>query len=196
MAEFFEKLTFGLVIFFGISLAALYYIFLYNDGSVLDSLIVNKNIEYGLKEKVSEGLKRDIEEGLLLKEKVAVIGSQFKEAFEFLPAEFQADKLISDISKQAQVAGATVVKMSPQKETKKESIYESMGIDFELKGSFSSLTLFIANISKIKRILEVEELKFINTEEDIESPIINLNGRIVGYRYLSQEEPGNANEKK
>ena len=202
MAEFFTKITFGMAIVMGVAIAGIYYFLLYEDGSKIDTMIRNKNIEFGLKEKERERLQKDIADGLKLKEKVATIGSQFKEAFEFLPTEFQAEKLISEISKQAQVAGATVVKMSPQKDQKekpknsKEVAYETMGIDFELKGSFSSLTLFIANISKIKKILEVDELKFVNNEQDVESPVISLNGRIVGYRYISQEDSGKIDAQK
>lgn len=199
MVEFFQNLTFRTAILVGLAIAGLYYFLIYDDGSNLDNAIKNKNIEYGLKEQEKVKLNKNIEEGIKLKEKVEIVGGQFKEAFEFLPTVLEAEKLISDITKQAQVSGATVVKITPVKDREKEKdgIYESMGIDIELKGTFSSLTLFIANISKIKRILEVDQLAFTNGEEDVESPTLNLNGRIVGYRYITPEEqrkPENENK--
>lgn len=192
MVEYLIKLPFSMALLFGSALTLVYYFALYDGGESIDTEAANRRIEIGLKEKEKERLTKNIDEGLRIKEKVSVIGDQFKEAFQFLPGEWESDKLISDISKQAQISGATVVKITPETEMKKVDIYETMNIDFELKGSFSSLALFIANISKIRRIIDVQELKFLNNEPDAEAPVLNVTGKMIAYRYLppaEQEKP-------
>lgn len=195
--EFFSRLTFGLAVVLGAGIAALYYLMLFDDGKVLEKEINDLQVQMAVKAKEKTKLQKDIQESLKIKERVNTLSDQFREALQYLPSEWHSDELISDISKQAQISGATIVKMSPQKEIITKDIYEEMRVDFELKGSFVSLMLFVANISKIKRLIEVSELYFKNEKIDAESPILNLSGRLIAFRYLSKEDQGaqNAQEK-
>lgn len=194
--EFLQRLTIGVALGIGLIFAFVYYFTVFDDGSAIQNQINAAQSALSLKIEKRESLKKDIEEAKKIKDRVNILSEKFKEALKFLPTEWKEDALIADISKQAQIAGVTIVKINPQKDKVKMGIYEEMGIDFEINGSFVSTMLFMSNVSRIQRIIEVVDFYLRNENPDAENPILKSTGRLMAYRYIQPDQKDNPDAKK
>lgn len=196
MKEFLERISTSVALALGLSFAFIYYFTpLFDDGHELQAQIDAAKIQLAVKKKEKDKVESDIAEAKKIKERVNLLSEKFKQAVQYLPTEWKEDALLTDISKQAQIAGVTVVKINTQKERIAVGVYEEMKIDFEIKGSFSSMMIFISNVTKIKRIIEVSEIFMKSDDPDAESPNLTSTGKFTTYRYISPQERA-TNEKK
>lgn len=197
MKEFLERISTTVALGLGLSVAFLYYVSpFYDDGKVLQGQIDSAKVEMAIKTKEKEKIEADIAEAKRIKERVNLLSEKFKQAVQYLPTEWKEDALLTDISKQAQIAGVTVVKINSQKERTSVGVYEEMKIDFEIKGSFTSMMLFVSNMTKIKRIIEVSEINMKSDDPDAEMPSLTSIGKFTTYRYISPQERATRDETK
>lgn len=197
MKEFLERISTTVALGLGLSLAFLYYVSpFYDDGKALQTQIDSAKVEMAVKTKEKEKIESDIAEAKRIKERVNLLSEKFKQAVQYLPTEWKEDALLTDISKQAQIAGVTVVKINSQKERVAIGVYEEMKIDFEIKGSFTSMMLFISNMTKIKRIVEVSEVNMKSDDPEAELPSLTSVGKFTTYRYISPQERATRDENK
>ncbi len=197
MKEFLERVTVGVAVGLGLSVAFLYYVSpFFDDGKTLQTQIDSTKVQLAVKVKEKEKLDADIAEAKRIKDRVNLLSDKFKQAVQYLPTEWKEDTLLTDISKQAQIAGVTVIKINSQKERTAVGVYEEMKIDFEIKGSFTSMMLFMANMTKIRRIIEVSEVTMRSDEPDAETPNLTSIGRFTTYRYISPQERATKDAKK
>jgi type IV pilus assembly protein PilO len=195
--EFLERISTSVALALGLCLAFVYYFTpLFDDGHVLQQEIDNTKVQLAVKKKEKEKVDSDISEAKKIKERVNLLSEKFKQAVQYLPTEWKEDSLLTDISKQAQIAGVTVVKINTVKDRATAGVYEEMKIDFEIKGSFASTMIFISNVTKIKRIIEVTEILMRSDDPDAEMPSLTSTGKFTTYRYISPQERATKDEKK
>lgn len=195
MKEFLEKISTSVALALGLCLAFVYYFTpLFDDGHELQAQIDSAKVQLVIKKKEKEKIENDINEAKRIKERVNLLSEKFKIAVQYLPTEWREDSLLTDISRQAQIAGVTVVKINTQKERTAVGVYEEMKIDFEIKGTFASMMIFISNVTKIKRIIEVSEIFMKSDDPEAETPSLTSTGRFTTYRYIPPQERAAKNE--
>jgi len=186
--EAFTGLKFAAAVLIGLALSAVYYLVLFDDGSVLDRKTQAQKVKLQSTIEEIRKVKQDISEANRLKDKVEQLSTQYREALQYLPTEWRQDELITEISKQAQVAGVRIVKINPKKDTKIQQGYEKMVIDFELSGTFTEVAIFLSNMTKIKRLISIGDFELVNKSEDVDSPVLVFTGDFFAYRYLKEDE--------
>ncbi len=97
-----------------------------------------------------------------VKEELRELSLQLETALEHMPKSFNLSALLRRFTELGQSSGLDVATFRPGKEeAKKEgAFYTSIVVDMELQGTFTQTLLFLDQISRMKRIVNVDQLKF------------------------------------
>lgn len=171
----------------GVLFLGLYYVLFFDDGSRLDRNIKRLKSEISKKRTVAETTEKKLENQKRFQQEVVALSEQFREALEFLPNEINVADLIRRINSQARSSGASIVRIQPRRERGRQPGYEEIFMDVELQGSFAELVSFLANISKIQRIIRMSEFSISNSNPSSPTPRLNLTGVLIGYRFVPGE---------
>lgn len=188
MEKYLEQLTnvsMRAILLIGLGVGLLYYLIWYNDGSRLEKRIKVAQQDVQEKQKKIKKIKKEIEDGRKFERELNTMIEAYQKALEYIPNEFSVFELTRTISDEARAAGTNILKISPKAERDRKEFYEEMSVDIELEGSFGELTLFLANISKVRRILNTKDLQ---VSERTGSELLRFKGTLVGYRYVEEEE--------
>ena len=183
-----EKMTNLQVAFMAILLTGLFYFASFDDGHGFDAelnLIRDQILE---KQKAADLTRKSIENGKKFEEQVTMISKTYGSALEFLPTELDAEDVRKQIIQQARSAGASLVQVNAKPEKLKKEKYEELVYTFQARGGFIQLASFLANISKIHKLINVKKMEMtldnVETEND---PILQLTGKMSAFRYLGAE---------
>lgn len=85
---------------------------------------------------------------------------QLESALEHMPRTFNFPGLLRKLTMLAQSSGVELSSFKPAKsEQKGDSFYSTIGIDFDLRGSFTQSLVFFDQVSRLKRIINIDSLK-------------------------------------
>ena len=185
LLEDLQKLPMSKAFLVGALLAAFYYFVMFDNGKGLDAQVAKTRAQINTKQSQINQTKKKIADGKKFEEEVNKMSMQFQEALEFLPTKLDVGDILKKISTQARSAGVNVIKVEPQEQRNQLEFYEEIYIDIELEGRYDQLTLFLANISKIQRILNVKSFDM-KTDSDTGGEILSFKGQLVAYRYLEE----------
>ena len=96
-----------------------------------------------------------------IKQELRDLNLQLEAALEHMPRTFNLSGLLRKFTMLAQNSGVELATFKPKRgEGKNESaFYSTIGIDCELQGTFSQLLVFLDQLSRLKRIVNVESLR-------------------------------------
>jgi type IV pilus assembly protein PilO len=97
---------------------------------------------------------------------------EFEDALEFIPRNLDLSKLLAKINLLARNSGIEIETFHPAKETTTKDLnnkdpgtskmfFETVGLEVQLRGGFSQTVMFFDQVSRLKRILNVENLKMV-----------------------------------
>lgn len=147
-----------------------------------------------------------------LKQELAQINDLLKTLIARLPNQNEIPELIVNVSQAALANGLQVDLFEPQNETKQE-FYAEKRINVNLKGDYHQLGAFFSEVAMQPRLVAVviddmkmsvvppEKKKADNKNADVTlapttKPIMNFEGSVRTYRYLSAEEEAEVAEAK
>ena len=101
-----------------------------------------------------------------VKQELKELNLQLESALEYMPRAFELSKLLRRLTTLAQNSGVELSSFKPKKteEKKSGSFYSTVAIDFDLKGSFTQTLVFLDQLSRLKRIINIDSLKLRSME--------------------------------
>jgi type IV pilus assembly protein PilO len=166
----------------GVILCALFW---FMNGSPTEKLD-NENNALESKIKMTEQKIKEAENRLTnkpkLQEEMDKLSQIFRLALEYLPKDFEVHDILRKISLEARAAGVEVSAFSPQESTSKD-FYEENALDIRLRGPYSQLVTFLANVSKLPRIINVKGVELTSPKFVDGVPVMEFKGIFVVYRY-------------
>lgn len=101
---------------------------------------------------------RNIEQ---IKVELKELNLQLESALEYMPRQFNLSALLRKLTMLAQNSGLELFTFRPaqNEERQGQNFYSTLGINFELKGNFTQILLFLDQISRLKRIVNTETLR-------------------------------------
>lgn len=128
------------------------------------------------------------------KAEMAEVQRQFAEASQLLPDEKEIPLLLTTISGQATSSGLDVLSFKPLPE-KPQQFYAEIPVDIAVQGPYHNVGAFLDKISKLPRIVSVNNIKMDSPKQVGGEMILNSTFQLVTYRFLDPAEIA-ANTKK
>lgn len=181
------------VLFLGtfLLLGGLFYFFQYQDQ---ETRIVQLTSSVAQQEKKLAELKRASVEVVALEKELANSEQEFSRLLALLPDQREIPGLLENISELGAEVGLENILFQPQPEQPKE-FYATIPVRLDLIGSFQKLETFFDKISKLNRILKVENLSMTRQHDN---SLIQVSCTIETYRFIEKPAtpPGKAPPKK
>lgn len=130
-------------------------------------------------------------ESLVKKEKEMDLQYQKRREFleeikNILPTEKEIPELLKSISENAKKNKLEIIKFSPVKEEKRD-YYDLIAFNMELRGYFHDLIKFINDITKMPRLVNIDEVEFVPQQKD-EKIILKVNFNTYKYTGVKSEQ--------
>jgi type IV pilus assembly protein PilO len=110
-----------------------------------------------------------------------------KNALRELPNDREIPELLKRISTAGKKAGLEMRKFQPLPEVAM-SYYAEVPVSLEITGSYHEVAVFFDALSKLGRIVSVQDIKLDKPEERSGKVFLNVSGKAVTYRFLTEEE--------
>lgn len=148
----------GLLVFLGFAFAAYeFYGFISEEGMLLaqkqqalDAQFANKQAEY-------QKLRSFVQNIETIKGELRELGLQLKSALDYMPPEFKMGDLLRRLTGLAHNSGVELVRFSPDADEHRVegTFYATTNIGFEIEGGFTQCLLFLDQVSRLRRIINV-----------------------------------------
>ena len=114
-------------------------------------------------------------------------------ALEMLPRRGQVESLLESVSDLAKDSGLTVKSFTPRAESKRQ-FYSEIPVDVSMKGNFHQMEIFLDEISRISRIVNVQDIMIDNPRGAKEGGLVVVDVRAIfkTFRYLEESERPNS----
>jgi len=184
----------ALVVFFGIFYAIYDFNSFYNE-EIPRMQAERRNAETELARREAE-LKRlqnfaqNIE---TVKQEVRELNLQLESALESMPRSFNLSGLLRKLNLLAQNSGVDLSSFTPKTSEPAagaKSFYSTIGIEFTMSGSFTQTLVFLDQITRLKRIINIDSLRMSSHEDadKVGAPkssmaVVSTNATIETYRF-------------
>lgn len=121
------------------------------------------------------------------KAEMAEVQRQFAEASLLLPDQKEIPTLLATISGQAASSGLDVLSFKPMAE-KPQQFYAEIPVDITVQGSYHNVGVFLDKISKLPRIVSVNNIKIDSPKQTGGEMILNSTFQLVTFRFLDPAE--------
>ncbi len=97
-----------------------------------------------------------------IKQELKELNVQLESALDYMPRSFNFASLLRKLTMLAQNSGLELSSFHPKKgeDKKNGTFYSTAAIEFDLKGTFTQTLVFFDQLSRLKRIVSVDSLKF------------------------------------
>ena len=112
-----------------------------------------------------------------------------KQALKELPNAREIDGLLKGLSTLGKKVGLEVTKFTPEPEEKKEFV-AAVPVSIEVQGTYHEVAMFFDRVSKLNRIVYMENIEMDEAEEIGGKVKLTVSGRAVTFRFLSEDEIG------
>lgn len=152
-----------------------------------------------LEGQVAEAAKKrdEVERRAVEKEKseaeLAMLTETLGKALKELPASSEIPELLKRITQEGRKAGLEIPKFQPLPEIMMQ-YYAEIPVAIELYGSYHEVALFFDALSRLGRIVSVQDIQMKAPEEIGGKTYLVVTGKTVTYRFLSDEEIKKQNE--
>jgi len=121
------------------------------------------------------------------KQALKVLQNDLTQALKQLPNDREIPGLLKGISTLGKKVGLEVRKFQPLPEEMQEYVAE-VPVALEVVGSFHEVAMFFDRLSKMNRIVYVKDVKMGEPEERGGKVYLEVSGKAVTFRFLSDEE--------
>lgn len=188
--------------------AAIIYYFAFFDNTKFDSQITQLKSNIQKEEAEWQRIQNLLKKEKELKSEIGILGKKFEEAIKYLPTNLNISAIMSNVDNISKLTSVKVLKVDtlPREII---SFYEKIALDVELQGYYTELVYFIYEMSKIPRIIRIDNFEIITQNSNTNNPIVNkkrgksvgspkltLKGSIISYRYVGfkdKNKDGNNN---
>lgn len=124
-----------------------------------------------------------------IKVELRELNSQLDSALEHMPRQFNLSALLRKLSMLAQNSGLELSAFKPgtTEERTEGAFYSTLGIECTLRGSFSQVLLFLDQVSRLKRIINADDLKMTmvgtGSSAKAQGAILNVTAKMKTYRF-------------
>ncbi len=115
-------------------------------------------------------------------EEMSFVSQTFRQALDYLPTKSDTQDLLKKIYSEARTAGVELTNFKP-KETISKDFYDEIPMDIQVRGTYSQLTGFLGNVSKIPRIINIRNVEIRNPKMKDGMAFEDMIGTLVAYRY-------------
>jgi len=124
-----------------------------------------------------------------IKQELRELNAQLESALEHMPRSFNLSGLLRKLTMLAQSSGVELSTFKPTKsEARSDSgFYSTISIDFDLRGSFTQNLVFFDQLSRLKRIINIDSLKMSAKEVSgakTGTVLVDTQGSIRTYRFM------------
>lgn len=121
------------------------------------------------------------------REELGKLDAELTEALRQLPNEKELPILLTNITTLGKNAGLEFKDFIPQQEVKK-GFYAEVPISISLRGSFHNLASFFDELSRLDRIVNVENFSIDGVRVRTNAVELQISGTATTFRFLSEEE--------
>lgn len=179
-----EKLPWTHFALAGFALAAVYYFLYFDGGAKIEIQIAQQEPILEAKLVTLNETEEKLREGKKFEQEAALISQQLREAFEYLPKDLSMAEVVRIIFQQARLASVEVGTIRPSETPLKKDFYEELLIKLELTGDFGQIMNFLANLTKLRRIINVASVDLKRLSAKLDGPsALKFSGELIGYRY-------------
>ena len=178
----------GIIVMAYLALGAAFWFLLYSPKQKTISVLESQRTELQSKKSVvesraqnKEAFERELEELTL----------QLRQALRQLPDDREIPDLLSRISTIARRIGLEIHRFLPESEIIHE-YHAEVPVELELRGSFHEVAMFFDRLSKLSRIVYVQDITMAQPTESSGKVVVQVNGRLTTFRFLSEGERGAA----
>ena len=178
----------GIIALAYLVLAAGFWFLLYSPKQQAISVLQNQNQELLGKKAVVEKRAQDKE---AFERELEDLTLQLRQALRQLPDDREIPDLLSRISTIARRIGLEIHRFLPKNEVRHE-YHAEVPVELELRGSFHEVAMFFDRLSKLSRIVYVQDITMEEPSETSGKVIVTVTGRLTTFRFLSEGERGDA----
>lgn len=195
------RLEWSRVLIIGAVCALLYFFILMDHGETIDAQIQAASNDKAKATDLLKKAKEASENASKFEEEVNRLAAQFSELVTYLPDKMNIAELNDLISKEAIASGVKTKKFEPRNRSDRLEFYEALRIDIKLQGTFTQVVSFLSRLTKVPRLITVENVAMQTFQSDLESAVLDFSATLIGYRYIPEAaakdaNAGNAQEKR
>lgn len=174
-----------------VSIGGCYWYFSYEPSSKkLDTLVAQTRT---LNEDI-EKLKKVANDMEKLSSKVDALDVELGKAIKKLPNDREIDELLKRVSTIGKKIGLEFLLFQPSEEIYKD-FYAEVPVKIEVSGSFHEVAMFFDRISKLSRIVNINDIKMTDPQERGGKIVLKTSGVATTYRFISDKEKAAMDEK-
>ncbi|AHZ86919.1 hypothetical protein Bb109J_c0780 [Bdellovibrio bacteriovorus] len=177
--------TIGKILMIGLGLTAMYWNFMYDDGSAVDAQIVTVNQQLQEEENKKKDTDATLKQVQEMQEKVGQLSQKYQEISRRLPAVLFSIDINKAIDDFARNAGVSVKSKKPGENIKKE-VVEEVPVEVSLEGTYAELAQFTFLVSTAERMARVQNV--VISESEPGSRKLKFEGQVVGYKLAPEEK--------
>ncbi len=132
--------------------------------------------------KIARKAARDLPK---IKKELEEIQKEFDATAVLLPKSQEIPNLLRNISDLGKSAGLDFLKFTPGVEIPKD-FYAEIPIDITIRGPYHNLGLFLDKVSKLERIVTVNNINIDKPEKEGSEMLLSSTCRLVTYRFTNQ----------
>jgi len=158
-------------------------------GSELDALKSERATLIEQKEQIEARVK----DKALFEEQLKKLMADLQQALKELPNDREIPGLLKSISTMGKKVGLEVRKFAPLDERTKQYVAE-VPVALEVEGSYHQVAMFFDRLSKMNRIVYVQDIEMTQPQERGGTVYLRVSGKAVTFRFLTDEEIQRAEE--
>ena len=171
--------------FGGFALVALVYFLLFFMPTN-DEIAVLEDAQGTLRRKLAE-VEVHVANRNAMREKLTELNESLSKARRELPENSEIPGLLKAISTTAKKSGLEVRRFQPLPEVKKDYVAE-VPVSLEVTGSYHEIAMFFDQLSRMSRIVYVQDVTMANPDERGDKVYLTVTGKAVTFRFLTDEE--------
>lgn len=128
-----------------------------------------------------------------VKEEIAVLQKKLGAALRQLPDSKELPVLLTDVTSLGKNAGLDFKSFKPESEVQR-TFYAEVPISIEFTGHYRDIASFFDEVSKLPRIVNINQLDMKIARESTQDTMLNVKGRATTYRFVdsSAQAPASA----
>lgn len=199
MEQKLQQLTMGKAFLGAVVLAFLYYMLLYNDGSVLTASIATANSEIVVKEQELQKIKVAIADAERYQKTKDALGTELDTVLKAVPEKLLPTDIMKLLSTEAKNIGVNIINLSAggsfqQGGQAENPFFEPISVSITLEGTYTNLMLFLSAITKSDKIITAPALTLESKNtaviEDSGPTILRLTAEFRAYRFVEPAKAG------
>jgi type IV pilus assembly protein PilO len=114
--------------------------------------------------------------------------ADFQAALAEMPEQKDIDELLAQLNDVGKKSGLEISKVTPAEETP-DKFYSKIPISMTVKGNYHEIAMFLQEVSNMKRIVNVNNIKFVQPSNKNDKVILGADFLATTFRFKEAEKP-------